>query len=78
MSAADRGRRPYLTRVRVRTWKAGRSMTPGVALLKGRTVVAHLTGREALALADHLVDLVEAHGLADDDTPTPTPQEDTP
>lgn len=78
MSAADRGRRPYLTRVQVRPWKAGRVTTPGIALKKGPKVVAHLTGAEALALADRLVDLVEAHGLPTDDTLTPTPQEDTP
>lgn len=68
MSAADRGRRPYLTRVHVRPWKAGRVTTPGIALKKGPKVVAHLTGAEALA--DRLVDLVEAHGLTTDDALT--------
>lgn len=53
-------RRPYIT-VRKRAWlDAGGTRTPGIGLMRGRTVCAHLTPSDALALADQIVDMAEA------------------
>lgn len=62
--------RPY---VKARRWAwldADGSSTPGVALMQGRTVRAHLTPAEARSLADQLHDLVDAAGNPEPVLPT--------
>lgn len=52
-------RRPFVT-VRKWIWHQGQTHTPGIGIMRGASVCAHLTPTEALALADHLVDMAEA------------------
>lgn len=53
-------RRPYISKVYSRPWIDDQgNTTPGIALRRGRYVVAHLTGAEAIELANRLVDLTE-------------------
>lgn len=54
-------RRPYIGRIWQHTWKdrSTGEHTPGIALGAAHGIAAHLTGPEALALADQLVDLAE-------------------
>jgi hypothetical protein len=52
-------RRPYVIPKKY-TWKSGdRTETPGIGLLYGTKIRAHLTAKEAYALADKLVDLAD-------------------
>jgi hypothetical protein len=53
-------RRPY---VKVRRWEwrdADGIKTPGVGILRGQAVVAHLTPDEARRMADRLHDMADA------------------
>lgn len=53
-------RRPYISKVYSRPWADDQgNTTPGIALRQGRYMVAHLTGAEAIELANRLVDLTE-------------------
>lgn len=52
------GRRPFVTTM-IRKWRQGETHTPGIAIMRGTLVCAHLTPDEALAFADQLVDLAE-------------------
>lgn len=53
------------------TWRdADGSSTPGVALMQGRTVRAHLTPAEARTLADRIHDLTDAAGNPEPALPT--------
>lgn len=54
-------RRPYLT-ARPYTWKSKDTETPGIGLMYGGQIRAHLTPEEARTLADRLHDLVDAAG----------------
>lgn len=66
--------RPYVT-IKPYTWKDGTGPgTPGVALMQGRTVRAHLTTEEARTLADRLTELTDAAGNPEPELPT-TPAE---
>lgn len=52
-------RRPHLT-PRPYTWKAkDRTETPGIGLMYGNQIRAHLAPAEAYALANRLVDLAD-------------------
>ncbi len=44
--------------------------TPGVALMQGKTVRAHMTATEAASLADRLIDLTDAAGNPEPLLPT--------
>ncbi|MFJ6355420.1 hypothetical protein [Pseudarthrobacter oxydans] len=53
------------------TWKAeNRTETPGLALMNGSQLRAHLTYAEARKLADKIHDLCDANG--NPETPLPT------
>lgn len=53
-------RRPYVT-AKKWAWLEGAGVrTPGIGLMRGNAICAHLTPAEALALADRLVDMAEA------------------
>lgn len=62
--------RPYI-KARSWTWHdADGTSTPGVALMQGRTVRAHLTPAEARTLADRIHDLTDANGNPEPALPT--------
>lgn len=66
--------RPYL-KPRRWTWKdADGSETPGLGLMRGQSVRAHLTWTEARTLADKIHDLCDANGDAEAPLPTLTPE----
>jgi hypothetical protein len=67
--------RPYIN-PRAYTWKAeDRTVTPGIGLMHGGKIRAHLTAAEAYELANRLVDLADR---LDAETPaTNTEQEPT-
>lgn len=66
--------RPYL-KARAYIWlDADGTGTPGVALMQGRTIRAHLTPDEARTLADRIHDLTDAAGNPEPALPT-TPAE---
>lgn len=66
---ADR-KRPYLT-ARKRVWiDPDGTRTPGVGLMRGADVHAHLTPVEARTLADRLHDLADAAGNPEPKLPT--------
>lgn len=55
-------KRPYLT-PRPYIWKdEDKTETPGVGLMHGNRIRAHMTYTEARSLADFLHDLVDANG----------------
>lgn len=58
MTTTDR--RPYIGRIYRRTWGGeGGNQTDGLALVNGRSIVAHLTKSEAYKFADDLVDAAD-------------------
>ena len=62
--------RPYL-KARTWTWKdASGNETPGIGLMQGTSVRAHLTVTEARTLADRLHDLADANGNPEPVLPT--------
>ncbi len=62
--------RPYV-KARPYTWLTPDGTgTPGVALMQGKTVRAHLTADEARNLADKLHDLTDAAGNPEQPLPT--------
>lgn len=62
--------RPYV-KARAYTWlDADGTATPGIALLQGRSVKAHLTPAEARTLADRIHDLTDAAGNPEEPLPT--------
>lgn len=68
--------RPYL-KARTYIWlDADGSATPGVALMQGRTVRAHLTPDEARTLADRIHDLTDAAGNPQPVLPSTTPEQE--
>lgn len=66
--------RPYL-KPRGYTWKAeDRTVVPGIGLMHGGKIRAHLTAAEAYELANSLVDLADN---LDAGTPATTTEEET-
>jgi hypothetical protein len=62
--------RPYI-KPRAYTWKAeDRTETPGIALMHGSKIRAHLTAAEARTLADRIHDLTDAAGNHEPALPT--------
>ncbi|MEW1986387.1 hypothetical protein [Pseudarthrobacter oxydans] len=67
-------KRPYL-KPKLYTWKAeDKTETPGVALMNGTQIRAHMTYTEARTLADRIHDLCDANGTPEAPLPT-TPAE---
>lgn len=66
-------RRPFID-ARRWIWKDGDTQTPGIGLMHGNRVRAHLTWSEARNLADRLHDLVDANGDPEQPLPTTTPE----
>ncbi|GAA3681925.1 hypothetical protein GCM10023081_20020 [Arthrobacter ginkgonis] len=67
--------RPYL-KARTRTWRDKDSTaTPGIALMRGPSVQAHLTYLEARTLADRIHDLCDAAGNPEEPLPTTSPED---
>lgn len=65
-----RYRRPHLT-AQKRVWlDADGTRTPGIGLMRGANVHAHLTPLEARKLADRLHDLADAAGNPEPVLPT--------
>lgn len=65
-----RNRRPGIT-ARKRVWiDTDGTRTPGVGLMRGANVHAHLTPLEARTLADRLHDLADAAGNPEPKLPT--------
>ncbi|GAA1109967.1 hypothetical protein [Arthrobacter flavus] len=68
--------RPYI-KARPWTWRdRDGNQTPGVALMHGGSVKAHLTPNEARALADRLHDLTDAAGNPEQPLPSTTAEQE--
>ncbi|WP_028280264.1 hypothetical protein [Arthrobacter sp. H5] len=68
--------RPYI-KARTWTWRdRDGNQTPGIALMHGGSVKAHLTYAEALRMADRLVDLTDAAGNPEQPLPSTTAEQE--
>ena len=63
-------RRPFVTAKKWAWLEDGGKRTPGIGLMRGGTVSAHLTPAEARTLADRLHDLADAAGNPEPKLPT--------
>ena len=62
--------RPYVKAQKYVWLSSDGTGTPGVALMQGKKVRAHLTAAEAASLADRLIDLTDAAGNPEPQLPT--------
>lgn len=63
-------RRPYVTVKKWAWFESGGTRIPGIGLMRGGAVCAHLTPVEARTLADRLHDLADAAGNPEPKLPT--------